>query len=330
MLKVYVLLVPLFRAYGALLYTNPGHNVTLPCFYASSAKHLCWYKQVAGEQPQIMSSFYKHLPNSNSFHNQFKGNARFSVHTGEGFYHLNISNVQDLDSAMYYCGQTKITVTEFDNGTFLFLKESSRRPFLQQPLSDSVKPGASVTLNCSLHTGTSDGAHSVYWFKTHSRDLGIMYIHTHSSRECVQSLEPDSPAQSCVYSLPKRNVSLSDAGTYYCAVASCGEVLFGKGTRLDVGEKKDDIFPVLMPGVVAALLASVILNVILISILCKMARSIGLHPQTSIQEYTADSQNEEPDSLPYVALDFKKRQSRRQRSTKEETIYSGVRLTDLK
>lgn len=107
---------------GALLYTNFADNVTLPCFYDSGAKNLCWYKQVAGEQPQIISSFYKHLPNSNTFHNQFKDNKRFSVHTGAGFYHLNISNVQDSDSAMYYCGQTSITVTEFDKGTFLILK----------------------------------------------------------------------------------------------------------------------------------------------------------------------------------------------------------------
>uniref|UniRef100_A0A3B4V8Y0 Ig-like domain-containing protein n=1 Tax=Seriola dumerili TaxID=41447 RepID=A0A3B4V8Y0_SERDU len=106
---------------GALLYANLGDNVILPCFYSSSAKNLCWYKQVAGEQPQIISSFYKHSF-YNIFYNQFKDDKRFSVHTGAGFYHLNISNVQDSDSAMYYCGQTSITVTEFSNGTFLVVK----------------------------------------------------------------------------------------------------------------------------------------------------------------------------------------------------------------
>lgn len=107
---------------GTLLSANPGHNVTLPCFYDSSARNLCWYKQVAGEQPQILSSFYKHSPGSNKFHNQFQDNKRFSVRTGKGFYHLNIFNVQDSDSAMYYCGHTTGTVTEFNNGTFLVLK----------------------------------------------------------------------------------------------------------------------------------------------------------------------------------------------------------------
>ncbi|KAJ8337707.1 hypothetical protein SKAU_G00366730 [Synaphobranchus kaupii] len=39
--------------------------------------------------------------------------------------------------------------------------------------------------------------------------------------------------KSCVYNFPKRNLSLSDAGTYYCAVATCGEILFGNRTKLD-------------------------------------------------------------------------------------------------
>ncbi|XP_070849920.1 T cell receptor alpha chain MC.7.G5-like [Chaetodon trifascialis] len=294
MFKLYVLLVSLFRAYGALLYANTGDNVTLPCFYASdSAKYLCWYKQVAGEQPQIISSFYRHSPDTNKFHNQFKGDRRFSVHPGRGFYHLNISDVHNSDSAMYYCGQISITVTDFDNGMFLVVKGSSRESSLQQPASQSVKPGGSVTLNCTVHNGTSDGEHSVYWFKEESRNsqLGIMYIKKNNSNQCVKSSE--FPVQSCVYSLSMRNVSLSDAGTYYCAVASCGEILFGKGTRLHVG---------------------------------------GLHPKLSVPEYAAERQNEGSDALQYVALDFKKRQSksRRQRSTEEETIYSGVRLSDLK
>uniref|UniRef100_A0A3B4Y2U4 Ig-like domain-containing protein n=1 Tax=Seriola lalandi dorsalis TaxID=1841481 RepID=A0A3B4Y2U4_SERLL len=111
------------------------------------------------------------------------------------------------------------------------------RSFLQQPLSESVQAGGSVSLNCTVHTGTSDGEHSVYWFRkdTGKSHLGILYVHTHSSSRCVKAAGSESPAQSrCVYNLWKRSVSLSDAGTYYCAVASCGEILFGGGTRLEV------------------------------------------------------------------------------------------------
>lgn len=103
---------------GSLLYANPGHSVTLPCFY-SSASQLCWYKQVAGEEPQIVVSSYRSA--GNIFYNQFKDDKRFSVHTGEGFYHLNISSVRESDSAMYFCGRIGFPVTEFDHGIFLVL-----------------------------------------------------------------------------------------------------------------------------------------------------------------------------------------------------------------
>lgn len=92
--------------------------MTLPCFYNSGSQWL-WYKQVAGEQPQIIASFYK--SSHNIFYNQFKDDKRFSVHTGKGFYHLHISSVRESDSAMYLCGRIGFTVTEFDHGIFLVL-----------------------------------------------------------------------------------------------------------------------------------------------------------------------------------------------------------------
>lgn len=46
--------------------------------------------------------------------------------------------------------------------------------------------------------------------------------------------------------------------------------------------KLDDMFPVWMLCVVAALLVSVILNVILICVLCKTAKRIDLHPGGTI------------------------------------------------
>ncbi|XP_051799918.1 uncharacterized protein LOC110967685 [Acanthochromis polyacanthus] len=331
MLRFYVLLVSLLRAYGALLYANLGDDVTLFCRYASEAKYLLWYKQVAGEQPQIISSFYKH--SISSFHNQFQGNQRFSVQTGQGFYHLKISDIQDSDAAMYYCGQNNMIGTEFDDGTLLVLKESSCWSFLQQPESDSVQTGGSATLNCTV---LADGKRSVYWFKkdSESSHLGIISPQTNSSSRCVKNFE--SPEQRCVFSLPKRNVSLSDAGMYYCAVASCGEILFGKGTRLNVEEKQRKTFPVVTLVVVSALVVSVLLNIILFGILCKMAKkknlqSQGLQPQPSVSKYTTDHQREEFNAVQYVALDFKKRQStsKRQKNTEEETIYSGVKLSEL-
>ena len=110
---------------------------------------------------------------------------------------------------------------------------------LQQPVSESVQPGDSVALNCTIHTQTCAGGHSVYWFRHGSGEShpGIIYTHGDKSDQCVKSTEAGSPTQRCVYNLPKRNLSLSDAGTYYCAVALCGEILFGNGTKLEISSK---------------------------------------------------------------------------------------------
>ncbi|MED6261845.1 hypothetical protein ATANTOWER_010868, partial [Ataeniobius toweri] len=211
---------------------------------------------------------------------------------------------------------------------------SSCRSILHQPDSISVQPGGSVTLNCTVLTGNINGEHSVYWYKKNSEGslLGTLYTMTRSGGLCVRSSENNSPLNSCVFSLPKRNVSVSDAATYYCAVASCGQILFGAGTRLSMGEKQFDT--VLVHGGIAALTLSLILNIILIFILCKNARrkkhqSQGSHQQP---EHAADTQNEEFMALQYAALDFKQRPDsrNRQRNKEEDTIYSRVRQSNLK
>uniref|UniRef100_A0A3B4E446 Ig-like domain-containing protein n=1 Tax=Pygocentrus nattereri TaxID=42514 RepID=A0A3B4E446_PYGNA len=122
--------------------------------------------------------------------------------------------------------------------TFFFYlgSSSSLSAVLQPPVSDPVELGGDTTLQCSILTDVSAGDHSVYWIRHGSGEShpGIIYTHGNRSDECKKSSETDSPTQSCVYKLPKRNLSLSDAGTYYCAVLMCGQILFGNGTKLDL------------------------------------------------------------------------------------------------
>ena len=95
-----------------------------------------------------------------------------------------------------------------------------------------------MTLQCTVLSETCTGERSVYWFRARSGDLdshqGVIYTSANKSDECKKSPETPSPTDSCVYSLSKNNLSPSDAGTYYCAVATCGEILFGNGTKPDV------------------------------------------------------------------------------------------------
>ncbi len=102
----------------------------------------------------------------------------------------------------------------------------------QRPETASVQPGGSVTLQCSLLSKNKEkvqcpGEQSVYWFRPGSGEShpSIIYTHRNSSDEQEE--------RSCVYSLSKTIQNSSDAGTYYCAVVTCGEILFGEGTKVE-------------------------------------------------------------------------------------------------
>uniref|UniRef100_A0A6Q2XHQ9 Ig-like domain-containing protein n=1 Tax=Esox lucius TaxID=8010 RepID=A0A6Q2XHQ9_ESOLU len=250
-------------------YAQLGDNVTLKCFYPDIISHVSWYKQTAGQKPQPISTIYRYNDEA-KFHNDFKDNPRFTVPGGKGVFHLRISKFQPSDSAMYYCGAKRGNFIEFSVGIFLILKGSSKT-VVQQPVSESVLPGDSVTLNCTINTGTCEGEHSVYWFRHDSRESppGIIYTNGDRSGQCMKSPESGSPTQSCVYNLPKSNLSLSDTGTYYCAVASCGEILFGNGTKLD----GDHL--VLLYCLKTALVLCVVLIVVLTCVLYKISNSSG-------------------------------------------------------
>ena len=114
-------------------------------------------------------------------------------------------------------------------------------PVIHQSVSESVQPGDSVTLNCTIHIETSAGEHSVFWFRHGSGEShpGVIYTPGNRRDECEKSPETPSPTQSCVYSLSKNNLSPPDAVSYYCAVAICGEILFGKGTELDLASNTE-------------------------------------------------------------------------------------------
>uniref|UniRef100_A0A8C7CKS7 Ig-like domain-containing protein n=1 Tax=Oncorhynchus kisutch TaxID=8019 RepID=A0A8C7CKS7_ONCKI len=223
-----------------VMVTELGGTVTLTCFCPKlSVTRFNWFKQSFGQEPLHMaSSLYigQESYYSNNFIKDFTETKRLGVRRGDYSYNLTISKTEPGDSATYYCFTSAIYEFTFGEGTVLIVHESNSMSVLQQPVSDSVQPGGSVTLNCTIHTESCAGEHSVYWFRHGSGESlpGIIYTHGDRSDQCEKSSEAGSPPQSCVYNLPKRNLSFSDAGTYYCAVASCGEILFGNGTKLDI------------------------------------------------------------------------------------------------
>ncbi|XP_036452913.1 uncharacterized protein LOC118826133 [Colossoma macropomum] len=197
---------------------------------------------------------------------------------------------------------------------------SSLSAVLQPPVSDPVELGGDTTLQCSILTDTSAGEHSVYWFRHGSGEShpGIIYTHGNRSDECKKSSETDSPTQSCVYKLPKRNLSLSDAGTYYCAVLMCGEIIFGNGTKLDFVEKG-----VLDPAILGLAASNIIFMAVVLFLCRKLHNS---HYKGVAEGHIV--QAEDTDVLNYAALSFAQSSSSRRSRTKnssDQPVYAQVK-----
>uniref|UniRef100_A0A8C9X3P5 Ig-like domain-containing protein n=1 Tax=Sander lucioperca TaxID=283035 RepID=A0A8C9X3P5_SANLU len=303
---------------------NVGDKVTLRCFCEGEAAWLYWYKQTLGHKPRLISTFYVYGLRI-TFYNEFKNNSRFTLDTESKnltIFYLNIS-----DSATYYCATSNAVVLDFAEGTFINVKGSGLKvsATVHQSVSESIQPGGSVTLDCTVHTGTCDGEHSVYWFKkSEESQPGLIYTHGGRTDQC--EWKNNTQTHTCVYKLPMKSLNISHAGTYYCAVASCGHILFGNGTKLEFEDKVDS--PVYVYFLSGALTFTTILVVLLAFSLFKMNQR-NLCRCTEVKFILINNLfiSQDVDNLHYAALSVNlPNRSRRQRNnTNSECVYSGVK-----
>ncbi|XP_026208373.1 uncharacterized protein LOC113157241 [Anabas testudineus] len=297
-----------------------GESVTLQCLcHDDVAVMFYWYKQTLGQKPKLVSTFYKHN-NKGSFHDEFQNDPRFLLDAKN----LTISHLQISDSATYYCVRSNVYDFEFCEGTTVTVKSSGSRfqALVYQSGSETIQPGDSVTLNCTVHTGSCDGEHSVYWFKdSEESHPGIIYTHGDRNDQCER--KPDTQTNTCIYNLPLKNLTRTHAGTYYCAVATCGHLLFGNGTKVEFEEDPDHVVSVYLFG--GALAFNSILVVLLAFIVYKMYKNNNKRtaPYTPNTELCQDEE-----TLHYAALrDHKMNRSRKQRDERgaKECVYSSVK-----
>uniref|UniRef100_A0A8B9GPQ0 Ig-like domain-containing protein n=1 Tax=Astyanax mexicanus TaxID=7994 RepID=A0A8B9GPQ0_ASTMX len=191
---------------------NLGDSVTIQCHLPQKRiTTMVWYKQSVGQNPRPLAMVYNYVRET-KFEDEFQ-NGRFNVYPEKGSFHLNIAAVGQEDTGAYYCG-------------IVFLNElqlvEENINFVQQPVLELVHPGHSISLECTVFTKTCSEDHSVYWFRHAAGEShpGIIVTHGDSSSPCTRSSETVSPTQSCIYKLPKNNLT------------ACGEILFGNGTAL--------------------------------------------------------------------------------------------------
>ncbi|XP_041653980.1 uncharacterized protein LOC121516659 isoform X2 [Cheilinus undulatus] len=216
-----------------------GDDVKLTCprktsaFYSSTM--LFWFRQVSGDLPEFLGGAY-------SYDSDIVNKTPHTTLKQEpGTFVLIINQTQLSDSGLYFCVEQEGFKMTLLKGVFLRMKESDITTIIQDLSADPHHPDL-MTLQCSVlsdsETKTCPGNHSVFWFRSGSDEAHPSVIYTHGNRrdECEESPETQSP-QKCVYSFSK-TVSSSDAGTYYCAVATCGQMLFGNGTEINIEEQR--------------------------------------------------------------------------------------------
>ncbi|XP_035392586.1 uncharacterized protein LOC113568390 [Electrophorus electricus] len=328
----------------------PGGTITLKCIISKyHENYFSWFRQSLGEAPTCIITLYAgSLP---VFHGDFTHDRRYKVNKSETQFTLTISDLKQADTGIYYCAVRDYDLVVFSNGVFLKYEGPNSKHhhyisgfvLLDQTdnnlkLKETVHPGDSVTLQCTVLTESCAGEHSVYWFRHGSGEShpGIIYTHGDSSDQCKKSSEVGSPTQTCVFNLPKSNLSLSDAGIYYCAVAMCGEILFGNGSKLEFADpsQKSELIQIIVLAT-----SNVFCLIIISALLCMRikTRNMTIKKQVSgepeqyhtpsVPSISPMNESVEREELSYAAIHFPARKFKRQETRKDtfsETIYSSV------
>ncbi|XP_029973157.1 uncharacterized protein LOC115406985 [Salarias fasciatus] len=298
----------------------PQQNVTFTCPRTlSHQEKVYWIKIISGHQPEFLGGTISY---DSSDVNQ---TPHFTTKQGPGTFILHINQIQINDTGLYYCIHTSWTNMTFLRGVFLIVQgpQSSISGIIQAPPSAAVHPGESVSLQCSVLSDsekkTCSEDYRVHWFRAGSHQSHPSFIYTHGDNaECGNS------SQKCFYNFSKK-VNVSDAGTYYCAVAACGEVMFGNGTKLDIKDRNRRTLTnteIALWIVCIALAISVTLSVYLIWTIKKINCKSDAEPASS------DQQTDEA-VLTYSAPTFSRRKVTKSErgnthSVQEETIYTHM------
>ncbi|XP_050928471.1 uncharacterized protein LOC108895097 isoform X3 [Lates calcarifer] len=233
----------------------------------------------------------------------YEPDPRITATEGHGTFDLHIGKAKLSDAAVYYCVKTQQGELIFLEGTDLRV-EGPQPVTTAIPTSDPVHTEDSVTLQCSVLSDSEN--------KTHLEENFL------------------------------KNISCSDAGTYHCAVAKCGERFSDKRSNLtteavNVDQVQDKTVLCLL---CAALAISLIVIAFLIYLIKKLKKnSYRCYTAVALQTNATASGNQErqqtdEDSLVYSAPTFTSRKAsktvtRDTKTTEEESIYTDVRTLGL-
>ncbi|KAM9471611.1 immunoglobulin lambda-1 light chain-like isoform 2-T2 [Salvelinus alpinus] len=137
----------------SVLTVSTKGTATFHCDITKDESHyVIWYKQVPGGAPQYVLRFYRTHASPNEYGSGFSSDRFTSKATSDKDYQFIISNVEETDSAVYYCQtyDASVKVYVFGQGTKLIVTGSTLPPpvlTIFPPSSDELK-SSKVTLVC--------------------------------------------------------------------------------------------------------------------------------------------------------------------------------------
>nr|XP_057933958.1 uncharacterized protein LOC131132386 [Doryrhamphus excisus] len=144
-----------------------------------------------------------------------------------GTFDLQISPVEKSDAAVYYCLKVQGHTLMFVMGAFLQITE----PEPSVSVLSEAQPGQPVKFQCSVLSQSGNeicqDGYKLHWFRTGPDNIHPSFVSTHDECKKVN----DKSTQKCIHTFSK-NISSSDAGTYICAVATCGRIFMGNPIKV--------------------------------------------------------------------------------------------------
>ncbi|XP_061747908.1 uncharacterized protein LOC133546086 isoform X2 [Nerophis ophidion] len=303
---------------------RPGHSVSLTCSVGTTTnvRHVFWIRFVSGNSPEVLKSttLYSSDPLTSNTKHCITGKKEQETFV------LTISQVEKSDMAIYYCFRIRLDQLRILNGTFLQITE----PEPSVSVVSEVQPGPPVKLQCSVlsHSGNDicqDG-HKVSWFRTGPESVHPSFVYG----ECKIK---DNSTQKCVHTF-KKNINSSDAGTYLCAVVTCGRMFMGNPTKVNI---EDSSSCNSYKYVIFVLSSALALGFFMLAFLINKIRTKNCFcckagPQT-LDETFSRSQQRDEDSLVYSMPTFVSRKTDGSRQTntraaEEFSTYTDVCLHD--
>ncbi|KAB0384372.1 hypothetical protein FD755_006289, partial [Muntiacus reevesi] len=221
-----------------------GDVITLGCNIPapSPVGPVLWFKDAKLERKLIYSFNGRQFPRVSQVVNPMANQTDYSI---------RISDVLPKDAGMYYC--VKLTIGHPDMayiagpGTYVSVSGVTNEMFKvqQAEISQTVSPGETLTLSCSVPDSFPNGP--VLWFKGTGPNRELIYNFQRGLFPRVNQVGNMAKAGKKDFSIRINEISLKDAGTYFCVKFKEGkpdiEYQSGRGTKVTVTGTRNNFVP---------------------------------------------------------------------------------------